>query len=244
MTALVSTFDYARQPKVAVDKCNCCGSPHGMCVAVGDRYGFEARLFKCQSCGLKYLNPRMTKSTYYEFYREHYRALVNSYQGHETTLEQLTKSQAQYSRMLIAQLGDIETHGRLIDVGGSTGVVAKAFADQYGCDPTVLDPAPDELAVAEDLGCKTIRGMAEDLKGKWDVVLMLQTVEHLTDIARVFDKIRATGGLFIWDFVESQIKIDHPYMLCDKAADEYLRRAGFELERRIKWGKYTLHVCR
>ena len=113
----------------------------------------------------------------------------------------------------------------LLDIGGSTGVVARKVATSFtrNARATVLDPAPDELACAQDL--ETIASTAEafdPLNRRWDLVLCCQTIDHCPQPINVMmtaAKCMAPGGLLWVDFVdvhdvsedgEIPWKIDHP----------------------------------
>jgi ubiquinone/menaquinone biosynthesis C-methylase UbiE len=147
----------------------------------------------------------------------------------------------------------------LLDIGGSTGVVACHFARDFGLTATVIDPSPLEVAEARRRGLDTITGLVEqhDFGGlTFDVVIICQTVDHLLDVAatlaRVHDLIARQGLLFIdivdfraaylrnWS-VEDAIKIDHPYYLTESTMTMYLRRAGFEVLR-ADYAADHLHV--
>jgi ubiquinone/menaquinone biosynthesis C-methylase UbiE len=150
-------------------------------------------------------------------------------------------------------------HKTLLDIGGSTGIVAHAFAKRFNLRATVIDPSPMETAEAQALGIETIEGLVEavDLGDRrFDLIAICQTVDHLLDIAGTLRRVRqlltAHGLLFIdiVDFraaylrnrsVEDAIKIDHPYYLTEPTMTAYLRRAGFEMVRADYAGDH-LHV--
>ena len=112
---------------------------------------------------------------------------------------------------------------------------------------TVLDPAPQELNVAEDMGYEVVEGLMEDFEPggrKWDMVLMCQTIDHLLDIRNALYKTRsmlAKGGCFFFDFVDwehmrqrmgtlaGSVKIDHPYYLERRIALEFSKRSSFKV---------------
>ena len=50
-----------------------------MVLTHSDRYGYPASAHACQSCGLVFLNPRMTASAYGQFYDGIYRPLVSAF---------------------------------------------------------------------------------------------------------------------------------------------------------------------
>jgi 2-polyprenyl-3-methyl-5-hydroxy-6-metoxy-1,4-benzoquinol methylase len=147
----------------------------------------------------------------------------------------------------------------MLDIGGSTGVVASHFAKTFGLTGTLVDPAPLEVEEARAFGLETITGLIEehDFGGRqFDVVLICQTVDHLLDVAGTLRRVRElmtpNGYLFIdivdfraaylrnWS-VEDATKIDHPYYLTQETMTAYLRRAGFE-SMRAAYAADHLHV--
>lgn len=243
-------FDYASQPKRTVERCNLCDGRHLVILAHRDRYGYPVSARACRACGLTFLSPVMTAAGYKQFYETTYRPLVSAYHGRLIDARTIQDDQREYA----AERGDLLepylADGRcrtLLDVGGSTGVVAHAFARRFRLDAAVIDPSPLEVGQAQQLGLETIRGFVEDYdpKGRrFDVVLLCQTVDHLLDLfgtlRRVRELLPAHGLLFvdIVDFraaylrhwsVEEAIKVDHPYYLTDLSAESCLARAGFEV---------------
>lgn len=229
-------FDYASQPKERVWECNLCGGSEFATLSTQDRYGFPVRTDGCLDCGLVFLNPRMTKHAYARFYERHYRPLVSAYHGREINAKTLQPEQREYARGLANALwphiGAAET---LLDIGGSTGVVARYLADEFGVEPTVLDPSPEELREAADLSVEL--GTIEDFEPEqtWDLVTMCQTADHLLDVSGALRKIRgllAPDGLFFVDILDyektQQSKVDHPYNLTQRTMAAYLDRAGFK----------------
>jgi hypothetical protein len=260
-------FDYAAQPKEAITSCNLCRATRFTVLAHRDRYGYPAAAHACQHCGVVFLNPRMTASAYGQFYDGVYRPLVSAFHGrlidsHTIQAEQhaYAVERADFIRPFVASAG-LET---MLDIGGSTGVVAGHFASEFGVQGLVIDPAPLEIAHARRLGLETATGLVEsyDFAGRrFDLVVICQTVDHLLDVsgtlARVRELITERGRLFvdIVDFraaylrnwsVEDAVKIDHPYYLTEPVMTAYLRRAGFEVLR-VDYAADHLHigfVCR
>jgi len=255
-------FDYAAQPKETVTACNLCGGAAFRPVATRDRYGYPAGAHACLGCGLVFLNPRMRAEAYGRFYDGVYRPLVSAYHGRLIDATTIQAEQREYAvereaflRPFVEGAG-LET---LLDIGGSTGVVAGHFASAFGLRGLVIDPAPLEIAQARALGLETATGLVEsyDFGGRrFDLVLICQTVDHLLDIAgtlaRVRELVTDRGWLYIdiVDFraaylrhhaVEEAVKIDHPYYLTVPVMSAYLRRAGFEVAR-VERAADALHV--
>jgi SAM-dependent methyltransferase len=244
-------FDYAAQPRDAVAACNLCGAAEFVVLVHRDRYHYPAEAHACAACGLVFLNPRMTAAAYGRFYETTYRPLVSAFHGRLIDARTIQDEQRAYAAERIEFLRPFITPGSrsLLDIGGSTGVVASRVAAEFGLTGTLIDPAPLEVAEAQRLGLQTVTGLVEehDFAGEtFDVVLVCQTVDHLLDVAGTLRRVRellGPGGLLFIDIVdfraaylrgwsvEDAIKIDHPYYLTESTMTAYLRRAGFEVLR-------------
>jgi 2-polyprenyl-3-methyl-5-hydroxy-6-metoxy-1,4-benzoquinol methylase len=255
-------FDYDGQPKARVESCNLCGGSAFVGLTHRDRYGYPAAAVCCSGCGLVFLDPVMTADAYGRFYQRIYRPLVSAYHGRLIDARTIQDEQRQYA----AERGDLlepvfagRGYTTLLDIGGSTGVVAYAFARRFNMRATVVDPAPLETAEAQALGLETIEGLIEGIdlgERRFDVIMLCQTVDHLLDVTGTLRRARklltAEGLLFldIVDFraaylrnwsVEEAVKIDHPYYLTEATAAAYLIRAGFDVVR-ADYAADHLHV--
>lgn len=255
-------YDYGAQPKVLIERCNLCGSTSFVGLANRDRYFYPARADGCMSCGLVFLNPVMTSDAYREFYTSVYRPLVSAYHGRridELTIQEEQRAYAERALAVVAPFLSPDAGGVLLDIGGSTGVVAHHMASRLGLSAVVLDPAPLEIEEARLLGLETVVGTAEEFdpgEQRFDVVLMCQTVDHLLDVASALAGVRrlvARDAVFFVDIVdfraayirnwkvEEAVKIDHPYYLTEPVIHAYLSRAGFEVLRK-QYAADALHV--
>jgi len=255
-------YDYAAQPKQALTSCNLCGEAEFVVLTHRDRYGYPAEAHACRRCGLVFLNPRMTAEAYGRFYNGVYRPLVSAFHGRLIDAQTIQDEQRDYAieradfiRPFIAGSGA----RTLLDIGGSTGVVAHHFVREFGLRGMLIDPAPLEVEEARRLGLETVTGLVEEHdfgNERFDVVIICQTVDHLLDVrgtlARVRQLLSQRGLLFIdivdfraaylrnWS-VEDAIKIDHPYYLTEQTMGAYLRRSGFGILRR-DYAADHLHV--
>jgi hypothetical protein len=255
-------YDYAAQPREWISSCNLCGGTLLVNLTHRDRYGFPAQASGCARCGLVFLNPRMTADTYGRFYDGVYRPLVSAFHGRVIDARSIQDEQREYaadraafSRPFIEGAG-LRT---LLDIGGSTGVVAAHFMRTFGLSGTLIDPAPAEVQEAQAHGLETITGLVEQLEfagRQFDLVLICQTVDHLLDVAGTMNRVRQLmtphGRLFIdivdfraaylrnWS-VEDATKIDHPYYLTQGTMGAFLRRAGFDVLR-VDYAADHLHI--
>jgi SAM-dependent methyltransferase len=241
-------YDPADRPQEAVARCNLCAGEHQIELARRDRYGYAVRSVMCARCGLVFLAPRLTAEQYAVFYDGVYRPLVSAYHGRTIDARTVQTEQADYAAELAAFLAHAlpGPPRDVLDVGGSTGVVAGVLRDAFGAHATVLDPAPTELAVAAARGMETIAGLAEEhdfAQRPFDLVLLCQTVDHLLDVEATLRAIRralAPGGRAFVDLldlrfmarrrgsVEGAIKVDHPYYLTFATGRAFFARAGLE----------------
>jgi hypothetical protein len=254
-------YDYAAQPREAVTACNLCGAAAFVVLAHRDRYGFPAQASACGRCGLVFLDPRLTAEAYGRFYDGIYRPLVSAFHGRLIDARTIQAEQQDYAAERAELLRPFMLPGfaSLLDIGGSTGVVAAHMGRAFGLQGTLIDPAPLEVAEARRFGLETITGLVEqhDFSGRrFDLVLICQTVDHLLDVAGTLRRVRELltdrGRLFIdivdfraaylrnWS-VEDAVKIDHPYYLTEPTMTAYLRRAGFEILR-TDYAADHLHV--
>jgi SAM-dependent methyltransferase len=242
-------YDYASREFEQVRECNLCGATQHVEVTRRDRYGFPAVLLICARCGLGFLAPRLTPSEYAEFYRRVYRPLVSAYHGRVIDRDTVQVEQQQYADDLVGFLGRAldRRPSSVLDIGGSTGVVAAAVCAAFGSSATVIDPSPDELEVAAAAGMETIPAFFEDWDPggrRFDLVLLCQTIDHLLDVAgsltairRVLDEgQRAFVDVVDLTFVarrsrgiEGAVKIDHPFYLTRSTALAYFAKAGLHL---------------
>jgi SAM-dependent methyltransferase len=209
-----------------------------------------------------FLNPRMTAEAYGRFYDGVYRPLVSAFHGRLIDAKTIQAEQREYAADRAAFARPFLEHAGLetmLDIGGSTGVVAAHFAKAFGLSGTLIDPAPLEVEQAQAFGLETVTGLIEQHDfgaRRFDVVLICQTVDHLLDVAGTLARVRQLltphGRLFIdivdfraaylrnWS-VEDATKIDHPYYLTQETMAAYLARTGFEVLR-ADYAADHLHV--
>jgi 2-polyprenyl-3-methyl-5-hydroxy-6-metoxy-1,4-benzoquinol methylase len=255
-------YDYGAQPKRTLTACNLCGAGQFVILTHRDRYGYAAQAHACRQCGLVFLNPRLTAEAYARFYNGVYRPLVSAFHGRLIDARTIQAEQREYAAERAEFLRPFTTGTRrrtLLDIGGSTGVVAAHFAREFGLEGTVIDPAPLEIEQAQRLGLETISGLVEHHdfgSRRFDVVTICQTVDHLLDVAGTLTRVRqllSDDGLLFIDIVdfraaylrnwsvEEAIKIDHPYYLTEPTIVAHLRRSAFEVLR-SDYASDHLHV--
>jgi 2-polyprenyl-3-methyl-5-hydroxy-6-metoxy-1,4-benzoquinol methylase len=245
-------YDYAAQPTQALTSCNLCGAAEFVILTHRDRYGYPAQANACRRCGLVFLNPRMTAEAYGRFYDGVYRPLVSAFHGRLIDARTIQDEQREYAierADFIRPFMAGASRATMLDIGGSTGVVAAHFAKEFSLKGTLIDPAPLEVEQARRLGLETVTGLVEEHDfgaRRFDVVIICQTVDHLLDVAGTLARVRrllSGNGLLFIDIVdfraaylrnwsaEDAVKIDHPYYLTEQTMVTYVRRSGFDVLR-------------
>jgi SAM-dependent methyltransferase len=233
-----------------VISCNVCSSQRHSLVCATDRYGLPLRMALCLDCGLFYLVDRFSAAGYSDFYGSGaYRTVSSQFNGVTHAIDDVQSNQVAYARNLARSLAGFvpaRRTGKLLDVGGSAGIVAREIAKEFGLRGTVLDPATDEVAAARAAGLDAVVGSLEDWNttDKFDLILLCRSIEHLFDLRQSLALIRSLltpEGLFycdIADFMEmcrlmgppeTFTKVDHCYWLTQSTALQIFRSLGFEL---------------
>lgn len=243
-------FDYASQPKELVPRCPVCRYPNPS-EPSRDRNGFAIQIARCR-CGVEYLAERMTREGYAKFYTEAYRPLAwavanEGAYDHAQMQRDLLVDQQHYAAKWIAQWRRlIPASERLLDVGGSTGVMARTILDACGCrDALVLDPSAEELAEARAQGLETYQGFAEDAPdlGLFDGIVCCQALDHVAEPLHALQWMRASvtpkGWLYV-DIVDALLwarhtrrtqivhKVDHLVQWSPWALQDALKATGWK----------------
>jgi SAM-dependent methyltransferase len=233
-----------------VVSCNVCGSPRQAILNSRDRYGLPFRNALCLDCGLFYLVDRFEFSAYSDFYATGaYRTITCQFNGVTHTMGKVQSDQVDYAKSLVRVLSGlvpVSRSGKLLDVGGSAGIVAREVASQFGMHGVVLDPASDEIDAARAAGLDAYVGSVEDWEtpDRFDLILLCRSIEHLFDLRLSLSRIRSLltpQGLFycdIADFMEmcrimgapeTFVKADHCYWLTQSTALRIFQSVGFEI---------------
>ena len=243
-------FKPSQLPHEFSSECDLCSGKVFRTIAHQDRYGFSGIYQLCENCGLVFQNPHPTGKAYEEFYAKWYRPLLTAYLGRAENSNTIQVEQYEYARKVVQFLKNsrcVEKLSVSVDIGGSTGIVARAIEETFGGECLVVDPSPDELDVARKNGRTIELGLAEtwDSKGRqFDFVLICRSIDHLLSIDKVFKKVASMlrpGGLFFVDFVDfetaarsigdyrNKLKVDHVYYLSDTTMRQYFQKHGYEI---------------
>jgi len=229
--------------------CDLCGSASGELLASHDRYGFAIPFIKC-TCGLYRMGER--PADLFAFYNHGtYRDLVSAYHGRRIDATTIQTEQIEYAEDLEAFLCP-RVFDKVMDVGGSTGVVSRYLAALWKGTVTIIDPAGDEIKHAR--GCERICGTAETFNPKfrrWDIALVCQTIEHLESPRTVLTNLRSCCESLFIDVVDvaqfesprRAAKLDHTWGFDDNAVRKMLAVCGWKVISSQRRASHIGYLC-
>lgn len=243
-------FDYKNIPKEYV-RCNLCGGTSTYTLEQSSCNGLEAVTGMCRTCGLVYLNPRMTKEGYDLYYKYHYRQDRDHIKGTSTEvrLDKNFSDGKKFGNALAARLGQYFRPGLTIDVGSSTGGILTGLREKIpGLHVLGIEPSVAESDYANRQGIPTDTALLENWNpkgvGQASNILCVQSLNHLLDpagfIRWAYDLLEPGGSIFLavknWRHQVRRagsrvagIQIDHPYMFTPETLTKLVEKAGFHI---------------
>lgn len=157
----------------------------------GKRYD-GASVVECAACHLLYLNPQPGPEVVHEFYREGYFERDDAYQGNYCeTHGDLGYLQPVWKKIL-GEIRRFHRRGRILDIGCAHGFFLCAAA-RHDFEPYGVELVPEAVAHARRLGLKVVPGdllSARFPSAFFDVVTMLDVIEHLPDPVGQLEEVR------------------------------------------------------
>lgn len=233
-----------------VEKCPCCLSPDM-------KFAFEGHttlrpqdpqiwtVFKCQNCGLGFLNPMPNWQELQEYYDEGYEAYIPKH----TVVDDGMVEKALQEGML-RYLPSVKDK-KVLDLGCGAGLFLQVSA-KLGAQTWGVEPSPIAAEVSRSAGINVFNGKLEDFETaeRFDVITANQVLEHVPEPVDTLTRMRgllAPGGS-IWITVPNAACVwaerltwkwdgaDLPYHLLQFTPESLHaagRRAGLEPRRTV-----------
>ena len=178
-------------------KCFICELNDSKIIGAGKDYEYDTSndifvMMKCKSCGLVYLNPRPSISTFERIYPQNYHA-INFSSQHFGIVYQI-RSWLEAKRFMSA-CDDLQANARILDVGCGDGFHLNLLR-RYGKKSWTLEGIDlDKRAVemARKSGLVIYNGSVESInlpENSYDLAFMVQTIEHVEKPDEVMRAIR------------------------------------------------------
>ena len=250
----MAQFDY-KSEKFENIPCNLCGMSDFYVLAKSSGNGHPAQTCICRQCGLIYINPRMDKESYDNYYKYFYRedrASAKGFQDGGGVLESNFENARKFGSALAIKLKNFLLPGLTIDVGSSTGGAL------YGLREAVpnlnifgIEPSLEESGYAQKKGVRTFTGLFENFIesgeskkiGQAANILCVRSLNHLLNPRMFFEWAYAglkPGGhliLSVKNFrhqvrragrIEAGVQIDHVYMFTPENLKRFVESVGFK----------------
>lgn len=242
------TFGHRPACQEQAQRCPCCGGRPAMAHLVTDRYGWKWSLHTCSECKVEYQARPMTPEAAKDFYASgRYRQLCAQVTGKPwDDPKYLKKAQEDYADNWLSQrFGYAGSDGweregpfcgRVLDYGGSTGVVSQAWV-QHWC-VAGGEGVHSQVTVADygDGATTTPEQALAVPDGTYDAIICAQTLDHVRDplvTLQAFLRVAKPGARLFVDVVKQQHtdwKIDHvTYFSQPSIFLALLERSGWSL---------------
>ncbi len=166
--------------------CSICGSTDSELLAEKDRYGLEYHVVICKSCGLVYVNPRMTQESYSHFYDGEFRKLYVGVEAPVKTYFYARYKKASKIRDFIKAANPaINFKGlNVLEIGCADGGILYYFKEQ-GCNVKGYDLGSEYLQYGRgnynlDLNLGLLKDVPVDYRP--DIVIYSHVLEHVLDL--------------------------------------------------------------
>ncbi|MDX1990924.1 MAG: class I SAM-dependent methyltransferase [bacterium] len=209
--------------------CPSCGSDDYVAIAAGPDYDHHCcgdqifTLAQCKKCGFAYLNPRPTTDMLPRIYEaEDYICYDFDQKGNSFVQNWRVGAETRRIKKALEHVTRPIPDLRVCDIGPGDGTTLVAFG-QMGVKTENLYGVDIDQSIIDKLESKGLRGIlsrAEDLNPtehpearNFDVVLMLQVIEHVADPRRVMEvshEMLRPGGI-IWMETPNLAGWDRPF---------------------------------
>jgi 2-polyprenyl-3-methyl-5-hydroxy-6-metoxy-1,4-benzoquinol methylase len=237
--------------------CILCGSDHASLLSVQSTWP----VVRCTGCGLVYLSERPAENALTELYNESYYEDGDvGYSGYISTFDE---HREQFMNIFEKRHRDLlhnVSGKRLLEIGCAYGFLLD-FLRKKGWEVTGVEISPLSSSYARnELGLNVLTGSVETAefeKHSFDVILLLDVLEHLHRPFDVLERIRellAPGGILVvqcpWELyhweevaeailkgvrpgtIEPDAVPAHLYFFQPRTLEEVLKKGGFKITAR------------
>lgn len=198
--------------------CPLCGG-NGSYYGEGGSRGEIVKTDKCVECGVIYQNPRMTREALDEYY-----SIGNYHATHGTALV----TEINRTKYFFEVLNGMEILPyRVLDIGCGRGYLIRAIHLKYGSEVVGIEKRILPGALYDNLLTSK-----DDVEGKFDLILCIQTLEHLYDpqeeLLWMASKLEP-GGTILFDLpMDDKIYLPHVFVFNRLSSKTMLNRLGFK----------------
>ena len=180
-------------------KCYLCGGADNALVADRLRYETPSKVYRCASCGLTFLHPRMTPEEERDFYEREYGEIFSSEKG--TTPAQLFQARIPDARLYQAWVGkDIGSTDTCLEIGCASGYFLATIRDGVA-SVTGVETHHLLRTFCESRGIPIYHDLDEIGTGAFTRIFLFFVLEHIGEPLRFLSEVKRIlspgGKLFI-----------------------------------------------
>lgn len=264
------TFPYKTIKKENIN-CNFCGGNDYKILSNKGTDGLDLTSVICKKCALIYINPRMTKDGYKQYYENEYRekSINNGDTGSGFDCRKLFDTTQVHGRALADFIKPhLKVQGPIMEIGSGVGGVLAGIKQILNREVVGLEPSGNEAEYANSQGINTYHELIEEhtKQEKCAVILSTQALNHYLDPKYFFKWAHESlvkDGIIVVEVMnfrqqlkkagkyENSVKIDHVYMFTPTLLKDFVRSAGFEIleydvdeftKKKIRQGIPHVHI--
>ena len=223
-----------------IEKKTClCGQDNFVNVTKHDRYGCWHSVVICKNCGMMMSNPCLTEKAYQTFYSsDEYRKLYEGDNYLELARERYKKAYGKHIFERLLPYLRSRNLSSVLEFGSAGGWNLIPFV-RNGFSVTGYDYSPSLVKLGKSIGINLFIGSIENIKGKFDIIILNHVVEHFTiplseSIQTLVNHLNHDGLIYIAvpnmdNFSLNQFQIAHVYYFSPRTFTYYMRRCGLKL---------------
>ena len=239
---------FNQNKKISLEAINCinCNSSNYKELYTNDRYGINQQTVMCNTCGLVYSNPRMSEESLQYFYSSNlYRKLYEKSDDSEHSFHNKAKKiekniiinqpnfNRSYPQLFIDFISSLNIDYKSVcEIGAGFGTNLIYFKN-LGKDILGLEPSEKLTKIAIDNQINIRQGFINDLKNKYDMIILKHVLEHLYDPLKDLKRIHSHLNKYL--FIEvpgnfqrlASIQNAHNFYFSENTLHKLVTRAGF-----------------
>lgn len=252
-TRTIDAVSFLRGAEFETIPCNLCGGSYFRVFAARDGVGLPVRTVMCKACGLIYINPRLTKQWYGEYYRYMDAAREVYKHGRESEKQKLGAGFAaarRHGRAFAERLRPYIQNGVTIDVGSAEGGLLAGMREVIAIEPIGIEPTESRVVFANAKGIRSYACLVEDVERaaphlpRAANIVCTKSLNHLLDPRYFFTwahRMLVPDGRLLLEVknfrqqcrmsgrIRFGIQIDHPFMFTPETLAAFVRQAGFTI---------------
>jgi 2-polyprenyl-3-methyl-5-hydroxy-6-metoxy-1,4-benzoquinol methylase len=244
----IKKFNQNKKIRLVTLNCINCKSLSYKELYANDRHGINQQTVMCNTCGLVYSNPRMSKESLNYFYssnlyREVYETSNDFEYDFSKRIKQVEKNirinkpnfNKYYPQLFFDFIFSLNIDYKTVcEIGAGYGTNLLFFKN-IGKEVFGLEPSKTSTKIATDNQINVKQGFINELDNKYDMIMLKHVLEHLYDPLKDLEKIRSHANKYLFIEVPGNIKRiasiqnAHNFYFTENTLHKIVTKAGFNI---------------